>query len=86
MEESAKKKIMSLDQLVELALESAPDDLPWELTNLEPRQAYSMMAAHVLDMLDKDEAADKEIVMLTVMIRLLVENFFLNLLLNQDKK
>ena len=85
MEESAEKRIMSLDQLVELAYKSMPDGLPWELTNLDPKQAYSMMAAHVLDMLNQDSAADKEIVLMTVTTRLLVENFFLNLMLEQQK-
>ena len=88
MEETfANKKLLSLDQLVELAMECEIDDLPWDLTNMNRRQAYSMMACHVLDMLDQDDdQADKEIVMMTVMIRLLVENFFLNLMLNQEKK
>ena len=70
MEETfANKKLLSLDQLVELAMECEIDDLPWDLTNMNRRQAYSMMACHVLDMLDQDDdQADKEIVMMARVI------------------
>jgi hypothetical protein len=85
MEEDIKKRILSLDQLVELAMETMDEELPWDVVDIKPKQAYSMMAAHVLDMLEGDSQADKEIVMLTVMVRLLVENMFLNLMLGNHR-
>jgi hypothetical protein len=61
--------------LVELAKEGAEfDPIDWRDLNITEDQAYVMMAAHVLEMpLDEDLTAR------AIIVKLLVENFVLNL-------
>ena len=77
--EDAKKKIIALEHLIELAMETEQDNpLAWDTVNVEPKTAYSMMTAHVLDMFEEHTDADQEIVMMSVMIKLLVERSILS--------
>ena len=79
------QKTITLEQLVELAIEvEHHDPLPWESVNISRETAYGMMAAHVIDLFERESTANKETVMMSVMTKLLVENFFLNLRLSQD--
>ena len=60
--------------LVELAKEGADfDPINWGELNITEEQAYIMMAAHVLEMPLEDMTAR------AVIVKLLVENFVLNL-------
>lgn len=60
--------------LVELAMEaSIADPIDWSDLNITEEQAYVMMAAEVLEM-NNDRLTDKAII-----VKLLVENFVLNL-------
>lgn len=80
------EKMITLEQLVELSmLTETADEIPWDKINIGKENAYGMMAAHVIDMLDEDkEAADREIVMMSVMVKLLVENFALQLIIREN--
>lgn len=80
----ATNKVATLEQLVQLAMATDVGPLPWDSVNIEPETAYSMMAAHVIDLFERETDAYKEIVMMSVMTKLLVENFLLNLKLHQD--
>jgi hypothetical protein len=78
-------KMVTLEQLIELAMAVEPSDpLPWNSVNISPETAYSMMAAHVIDLFEQQSDVDREIVMMSVMTKLLVENFLLNLKLHQN--
>ena len=80
-----KEKILTLEQLVELAMEvEHRDPLPWDTVNIGKETAYGMMAAHVIDLFEQESAADRETVMMATMTKLLVENFLLNLKLHQN--
>ena len=60
--------------LVDLAMEvSVEDPIDWSNLNISEEQAYVMMAASVLEM-GNDQLTDKAII-----VKLLVENFVLNL-------
>ena len=60
--------------LVELAKEGAVmDPIDWGELNITEEQAYIMMAAHVLEM-ERNHLTDGAII-----VKLLVENFVLNL-------
>lgn len=60
--------------LVELAKQGAEfDPIDWGELSVTEDQAYAMMAAHVLEM-DTDDLTGKAII-----VKLLVENFVLNL-------
>ena len=78
------KKIATLEQLIELAMEvEAEDPLPWDNVNIAPETAYGMMAAHVIDMFEQESESDRELVMMGVMTKLLVENFLLQAVIAQ---
>ena len=63
-----------LRNLVILAKEGAEfDPIDWDELNISEDQAYAMMAAHVLEM-ERNHLTDGAII-----VKLLVENFVLNL-------
>lgn len=63
-----------LEELVELAKEGAEfDPIDWGELNISEDDAYRMMAGHVLEM-DPDAKVQR-----SVIVKLLVENFVLNL-------
>ena len=78
------KKMLTLNQLVELAIATDSGLLPWDSVNITPETAYGMMAAHVIDLFEAEEEVNREIVMMSVMTKLLVENFLLNLKIQQS--
>ena len=60
--------------LVDLAMEAEiSDPIDWANLNITEEQAYVMMATHVLEM-ERDHLTDA-----AVIVKLLVENFILNL-------
>jgi len=76
------QKILKLRELVELAkLTEESDPIDWDLVNIAPDTAYGMMAAHVIDIVEHLNAEDREVVMMSVMVKLLVENLVLNVAL-----
>jgi hypothetical protein len=66
--------------LVDLAMEAEiTDPIDWKELNISEEQAYVMMATHVLEM-ERNELTDSAII-----VKLLVENFVLNLKLAGKK-
>ena len=66
--------------LVELAMDSEiADPIDWKELNITEEQAYVMMATHVLEM-ERNHLTDAAII-----VKLLVENFVLNLKLAGKK-
>jgi hypothetical protein len=64
----------NLALLIELAMEMEIEDpIDWTDLNITEKQAYAMMASHVMEM-KNDLLTDKAII-----VKLLVENFVLNL-------
>jgi hypothetical protein len=64
----------NLALLIELAMEMEMEDpIDWTDLNITEKQAYVMMASHVMEM-GSDHLTDKAII-----VKLLVENFVLNL-------
>jgi len=62
------------EQLAELAMEvEITDPIDWGNLSIDERTAYQLMATHVLDM-DNDSITTQAII-----VKLLVENFVLNL-------
>ena len=63
-----------VELLVELAKEcETVDPIDWSELNITEDQAYAMMAAHVLEMEDDRLTRD------AILVKMLVENFVLNL-------
>lgn len=62
------------EQLAELAMEvEVTDPIDWGNLSIDERTAYQLMATHVLEM------DHNEITLKAVIVKLLVENFVLNL-------
>jgi len=81
----ANKKVATLEQLIELAQAvEKKDPINWSQVSVTPETAYGMMAAHVIDLFEEHNSADREITMMSVMVKLLVENFILNLRIHQS--
>lgn len=81
-----KTKLLTVDQLCELAIltsENAQNQI-WEYLDITQEAAYKMMAAHVIDMSEKESDTNREFVLMAVATKLLVENFLLNVALNQS--
>ena len=77
-------KGLTVEQLVELAKEVENEDpIDWGMLNIDENEAYKLIAFNVLDMFKDTEEDAKEVVMLTTITKLVVENFVLNLKLHQ---
>jgi hypothetical protein len=69
-----------VDLLVELATQVEMEDpIDWGMLAIEEHDAYKLMAAHVLEM-NNDDLTNKAII-----VKLLVENFVLNLKLMESR-
>ena len=70
----------TLQQLVELAKESKiTDPIDWSHLNVSEDTVYDMIGLSVIEMLDKVEGENAEIIMSASILKLTVENFVLNL-------
>ena len=71
---------MTVKQLVQLAKDcEASDPIDWGMLSIDEESAYELMASQVLE---KFSDCDKTILMASV-VKLIVENFVLNLKLRQ---
>lgn len=63
-----------LQLLVELAMDNEiTDPIDWNELNISEKEAYTMMATHVLEM------DDNPVINKSIIVKLMVENFVLNL-------
>jgi len=63
-----------LQLLVELAMDNEiTDPIDWNELNISEKEAYTMMATHVL------EIDDNPVINKSIIVKLMVENFVLNL-------
>lgn len=77
----------TLDQLIELAEElEVTDPITYDHPNLDKKVVYRMMASNICEHLENVDQDQKLTVAMATSIKLLVENFFLNLLLESMKK
>jgi|TARA_A200000159_G_scaffold157083_1_gene172742 hypothetical protein len=70
----------TLRQLIELAKESnITDPIDWTNLNVSEDTVYDMIGLSVMEMLDKIEGKDSDVIMAASILKLTVENFILNL-------
>lgn len=70
-----------VEALVTLAMEVEMEDpIDWGMLAIDEQEAYKLMASHVLEM-SNDDLTNKAII-----VKLLVENFVLNLKLMEARK
>jgi len=81
MQTSNLKTNEKIHTIAELAREAEiTDPIDWGMLNIDEPTAYRMMASHVVEQFQ--DSADHELVMLSTITKLLVENFVLNLKLD----
>jgi hypothetical protein len=75
-------KLITTEQLTEIAQEMDDEDpVEWVIENISKESAYSMMAAHVIDMMETTPEHQINLVLMATVTKLLVENFHLNLII-----
>jgi hypothetical protein len=79
-------KTEAVGRLVELAQEvEIRDPIDWGMLSINESDAYELMANSVLDQMYSLPESYRETVMMATMTKLLVENFVLNIKLEQEK-
>jgi len=74
----------AVSQLASLAQEvEITDPIDWKSLNITEQDAYELMANSVLDQFSTIEDKFKEPIMMSTIVKLLVENFVLNIKLNK---
>jgi len=73
------KQLAELAQAVEVS-----DPIEWGMMTIREQDAYQMMASHVIEMLNEVPESSRELVMMSTLTKLLVENFVINLKLHTD--
>lgn len=77
---------ITVNQLADLAMEAEiQDPIDWGLLNIEEKNAYRMMASHVLEQFDNLEDDRKLLIVYATITKLLVENFVLNIKLGNKR-
>lgn len=76
---------MTLEELVALAKEVETEDLiNWDALNVDKDEAYTLMGLSVMEMYDHwRSTGTPEVVIVATVLKLIVENFALNLRLLQ---
>lgn len=71
---------ITLEQLADLAYETEfTDPIDWDYLLIEERDAYRLMASHVLEMVDGVSEEERLLVCMATVTKLLVDNFLLNI-------
>ncbi len=75
----------SVTELAELAQASSDEPLDFSGLNLDEMTSYKLMASHVLELYTTQSGSNRDIILMSTITRLLVENFILNLELQLTK-
>jgi hypothetical protein len=71
---------ISVDRIVDLAREvEITDPIDWGMLNVSEDHAYMMIGCSVAEMFENIDEQDKDEILLSIIIKLTVENFVLNL-------
>ena len=75
----------AVKQLADLAREvEITDPIDWQAMNIDEQTAYELMASSVIVQFGSVEENYKEPIMMSTIVKLLVENFVLNIKLHQN--
>lgn len=70
---------MNANQLIELAREMENgDSIDWGMIPIREEDVYQKMAEQVIEMMKSHNPADRQVIALASLTKLLVENFVLN--------
>ena len=77
---------MNVNELADLAQQAEiTDPIDWDYLNIDEKTAYRLMASSVIEIINNIEENQKLDIAMASMTKLLVENFVLNLKLEQNK-
>jgi len=77
---------ITVEELAELAMESEiQDPIDWGMLSVDEKNAYRIMASHVLEQFEDLSDDRKMIIVYATITKLLVENFVLNIKLGNKK-
>jgi len=69
-----------VEQLAKLAMQVEIDDpIDWGMLEIREEDAYMLMSSNVLDMYLSEEKDSRDMIMLATAVKLVVENYVLNL-------
>lgn len=76
---------VTVDQLIEIAREVETEDpIDWGMLSIDEEQAYRLIALNLVEMFENIGMQDRDITLMSMIVKLTVENFVLNLkLLNR---
>lgn len=79
------KITVTVEELVELAREvEIEDPIDWAQLSIDEEQAYRLMALNLIEIFENVDDRDRDNILMSMIIKLVVENFVLNLkLLNR---
>lgn len=79
------KITVTVEELVELAREvEIEDPIDWAQLSIDEEQAYRLMALNLIEIFENVDDQDRDNILMSMIIKLVVENFVLNLkLLNR---
>lgn len=73
-----------LEKVIALAMEvEVEDPIDWGMLAIDETAAYHLMATNVLEQMAKYEPSEREDILLATVVKLVVENFVLNLKLQE---
>jgi len=77
---------MNVNELADLAQQAEiTDPIDWDYLSVDEKTAYRLMASSVIDIINNIDESQKLDIAMASMTKLLVENFVLNLKLEQQK-
>lgn len=72
---------MTLEDIIDIAIEiESEDPIDWGYLNIDEKNAYNLIALSILEMYEEwQKSNDKDLIMISTITKLMVENFVLNL-------
>lgn len=71
---------VSVDQLIEIAREVETEDpIDWGMLAINEDEAYRLIALNLVEIFENDNDQDQDTVLMSMIVKLTVENFVLNL-------
>lgn len=73
-----------IDQIIELAQDvEVEDPIDWGMLNISEENAYKLIAMNVVNQFDKYDNYNERKIMIATIVKMIVENFVLNLKLQK---
>lgn len=71
---------ISVDQLIEIAREVETEDpIDWGMLSIDEDEAYRLIALNLVEIFENVNYQDRDTVLMSMIVKLTVENFVLNL-------